>query len=185
MEYKILHPNYQSNPISLEDYIFNYGLEIFIKQFYSFSSMSIVCPKNIMMVPYEYVINDPENHFLELLNFLGMTINKDKKDNKFFFEKKAYFAEEKSTNINYNTILRCLGYSSKNRIKNIEKKLGHDIAYDRSYGSHVSDGDDKNWEKHRKKVFNKENIKKIESRLNEFSISLKHFPSCANALDIK
>lgn len=81
-------------------------------------------------------------------------------------------------------LLKCLKYSSKEQIKKVEKILGCDIARDKDRSknkSHVNDGDDQNWKKH-PETFTDANLKKIESELNKFSISLADFRSSEHCL---
>lgn len=74
MENKIMYPHSGETPIPMEDFIFHYSLETFIKHFYSFKAMAATYPENVMMVSYDSIIEDPESYFTKLLDFIGIKV---------------------------------------------------------------------------------------------------------------
>ncbi len=135
----------------IQQYLRVAGMDMYIKHYLSFKLMKEKFPNNILLLEYENLTRNPEENFRKVLNFINFDM-RDKYESHF---KDALFL------------------SSKENIIKLENKLGH--AFSKSFKDknkrQLSDGRTGRW----KEILNKEDIKFIESRLNEFDLKLSDF----------
>ena len=137
---------------NLREFIFNVGLESYIKQFLTFQIMKDIYPLSILMVKYEELVRKPKQIFKNILNHFGHNIDNEIKDSAF---------------------QTALKLSNMDSMKKIEDKIGHSLADDQADTNekHMRDGAIGKWKTH----FNNEDIARIEKRLNNFDLSLSQF----------
>ncbi|MBW1702365.1 MAG: sulfotransferase domain-containing protein [Deltaproteobacteria bacterium] len=137
---------------TLQEFIFNIGLESYIKQFLTFKVMKDIYSHNILTVKYEELVRKPEQIFKKILNHFGHNIDNEMKASAF---------------------QTALKLSRMDSMKKIEDKIGHSLGDDQADTNekHVRDGKIGKWKTH----FNNEDIARIEKRLNNFDLSLAQF----------
>jgi hypothetical protein len=127
------------------------GMDMYIKHYLSFKLLEKIFPRNILLLSYEDMVNDPEENFRKSLKFLGHNVDLK----------------------NYNSeFMEALNMSSKESIMELEKKYGHAIS--RSYNNnakHIKDAKIGKW----KQILNDDDLKYIDMRLNEFGLKLQNF----------
>ena len=127
------------------------GMDMYIKHYLSFKLMKEKFSDNILILEYENLTRNPEENFRKVLNFINFDI-RDKHE--------SYFKD-------------ALFLSSKENIVKLENKLGH--AFSKSFKDknkrQLSDGRTGRW----KEILNDEDIKFVESRLDEFDLKLSDF----------
>ena len=135
----------------IQQYLRVAGMDMYIKHYLSFKLMKEKFPNNILLLEYENLTRNPEENFRKVLKFINFDI-REKHESHF---KDALFL------------------SSKENIVNLENKLGH--AFSKSFKDknkrQLSDGRTGRW----KEILNNEDIKFIESRLDEFDLKLSDF----------
>jgi hypothetical protein len=143
----------RSVPIeSVKEYIHKVGLESYIKQFLTYLVMHDRYPRRILMLSYESLLQDPQTHFATILDHFGHDVESMGSQNAFI------------------EALRLSSMDSMKRLENsIWRSLGNDQTDSRE--RHIQGGQIGKW----KKQLDKEDLKKIEQRLNQFGLSLSQF----------
>lgn len=134
------------------EFLFNVGLSSYIKQYLTFKLMKQICPDSILMLPYEDLSRQSAFNFLRILDFMG---------------------QEVSSKNHQKVIGRALNMCSRDSVKRIERISGQSICGDQKQpgSSHIKDGGVGRW----KNIFGSTDVADIESRLNQFSLSLDEF----------
>ena len=114
--------------------------------------MNRAYPKNILMLPYESLMDDPLKSFTKIL--------------KFFDLPKAI----KSSN---SKLKRTIKLSSRKNLKKVEKITETPLANDQLPGkaTHIRSGASGVW----KKYLDEKDLKLIDQRLNQFGLNSKQF----------
>lgn len=135
---------------SVKDYVYSAGLEAFIKQFFTFRAMQEMFPKNIIMMPYENLMKEPERAFIAMLAHFGYWVKND---------------------IQMKTVRRALDLASQSSLKAVEQNLGMSLANDRatSGDTQIRGGQVGKW----RAFFDASDLAEIEKRMNVFDLSLK------------
>lgn len=133
----------------VKEYIYSAGLDAYIKQFFTFKEMRKIFPKNILMIPYEHLIREPEKTFTALLEHFG-------------YEAQSEWQKVK--------VRQAIELASQENLKKAEQKLGMSLANEGAPGtSHMRGGAVGKW----KDYFDEIDLDKIEKRMAEFNLSLK------------
>ncbi len=128
------------------------GIEAYIKQYFTFHAMADAYGENILMVPYERLVGDPEASFARMLAFWGFAL-----DTPF---KEACF---------HKALKSCTPES----LKNIEAALDSALARDQTAPgeSHMRGGAVGKWRDH----LDQSDLGFVAARLAEFGLSLDAF----------
>jgi hypothetical protein len=138
---------------NVKDFTFHgSGLDSFIKQYHTFKVMQKLYPDKVLLITYEELIKNPKMTFSKMLAHFGHNIDT-------FRRRKAF-----------NCALRM---TTKDQLKKIENKLGRSLANDQADPAerHIRSGEVGTW----KNIFSESDLHQIETRLNEFQISLNDF----------
>jgi len=137
---------------SVKNFFLSAGLDSYIKQFFTFYAMKSLFPANILMLTYEAMMRDPEDHFTNVLKHFGH--DPDTSKDRLCFQE-------------------ALQLVSRDSMKNIENNMGRSLGDDQANPNerHVRDGRTGKWREH----FNDEVLKEIEQRLAHFDMSLSQF----------
>lgn len=131
-----------------EDFIFApYGLEYFIKHFYTFHIVRQQYPDAILFVPYEKLMNDKSMTVSRILNHLGLMFNP------VAFE-------------------HALSITSIENMRQLEDESGCNLKHaTKTRSRHIRNGGVGVWQT----VMSPELVQRIENKLNEFDLSLNMF----------
>ena len=136
----------------VRDFLLNAGLESYLKQFLTFKVMADRYPDRIMPLTYEKLVGEPRASFRTILRHFG------------------HDPEIPAHRPAFETALKA---SHMDSLKGIENALGRSLADDQTDPAerHIRDGATGKWKRH----FTPEDIESVESRLNEFGLSLRDF----------
>lgn len=134
----------------VKDYVYSAGLPAFIKQFFTFKAMRKIFPENIILVPYENLMKDPQRAFVMMLAHFGYLV---KNDNQM------------------KMVRRAMELSSQGNLKTAERNLGFSLANDRARpgDTQIRGGQVGKW----RTFFDENDLAEIEKRMNVFGLSLK------------
>ena len=121
---------------------------MYIKHYLSFQLTQKIYPNNILMLSYENMVNNPEENFLKVLDFIGHKVDKD-------------------------SFKQAIKLSSKESIIELENAYGGAIsqAYKNKNDRQLRDAKIGKW----KKELNNEDFKYIEKRFSEFQMNINSF----------
>ena len=141
------------NKLSFEnarDYLYSAGLPAFIKQIFTFTAMRKMFPQNIVMIPYERLIREPEKVFTSFLEHFGYIVSADSERVK---------------------ILKAIELASQENLKQAERNLGMNLANDRAQpgDTQIRGGAVGKW----KEYFDQTDLERTEKIMSEFGLSLK------------
>ena len=125
------------------------GIQSYIKQFFTFHAMKDKYSKNLLMIPYENLVRNPEAVFKSILHFFECDLNGQRKE-------KAFRA--------------ALNLSSMDSLKQIEQTSGRSIGSNKP-GSHIHGGEIGKW----KRYIRPQDLEYCEDRLNEFGLTSNDF----------
>ena len=134
----------------IDFYINLSAVNSYIKQYHTFCFMKKLYPKNIKLIKYKDLIENPSKFFLEICNFYKILNTNDE---------------------NQEYIDLAIKSSSIENLKLLEKKNGYSLANDGTRTTHIQGTKFNSY----KEFLTKNDIEKIEKEFNRFSYSLKNF----------
>lgn len=137
---------------SVKLYLFQVGLESYLKQYMTFKYMAEKYPGQIVMKSYESLQQSPSQHFLSMLEFMG------------------HFPHEEG---HVDVFERALQLSDKDTMKRMENRLGHALGNDQldSKERHIRSGEIGQWHRH----LNEADLQQVEAYLRPYGVSLQEF----------
>jgi len=144
--------NQQCFIYDMRTFLFSVGLDAYIKQYLTFKLVQKAYPDNVLMLPYEHLIAQPERIFEQVLNHFGHNI--DLQGDRALFQ-------------------QALQMSSRDNLSKLENKMGKAMAGDQADPNerHIRDGSAGKW----REYISAEDICLVEERLNTFGLSLAEF----------
>tara|TARA_B100001769_G_C22045791_1_gene562088 strand:- start:653 stop:1246 length:594 start_codon:yes stop_codon:yes gene_type:complete len=132
----------------VHDFLRKGGIDMYIKHYLSFNLTQKIYPNNILMLSYENMVNNPEENFLKVLDFIGHKVDKDS------FE-------------------QAIKLSSKESIIELENAYGGAIsqAYKNKNDRQLRDAKIGKW----KNKLNNDDFEYIEKRFREFQMNINSF----------
>ncbi len=154
-EHKTVHRDDDGSVIemtSASQFLRMVGLEAYIKQYFTFEAMRTAYGENILMVPYERLVRDPEPTFTRMLEFWGFDVDTAGKQS---------------------AVQKALQSCSPESLRNIETALQSSLARDQMKPgeSHIRGGEIGKW----KSVLSDADVDFAKAQLAEFGISLDDF----------
>ncbi len=135
---------------TFENFVTHYFSQ-YIKIYVSYIETRRQFPNNVVLLPYEELMAEPEKKMKELLAFIGCPVTND-----------AAFR-------------KALASTTPEAMRRLELHLGQTLARDQklpaSQESHMRGGETGKWRKH----FSDALLKQAEEELQRFDLSLKHF----------
>jgi len=127
------------------------GIDSFIKQYFTFHVMLDAYRANLLMVPYEEMVTDPEKTFISILAFVGFRVDDGPMRQ---------------------AVKTALELVSMEKMKDLESKLGRSLAGDQLENhSHMRGGQIGKWTDH----LSHEDVNFTAGRLRAFDLSLDDF----------
>ena len=132
----------------VHDFLRKAGIDMYLKHFLSFKLTQNVYPKNILMLSYENMVNNQEENFLKVLEFINHKVDKE-------------------------AFSKAIKLSSKDSIIKLENAYGGAISQTYKYNTdrQLRDAKIGKW----KNQITDDDIKYIEKRFNEFEMSINSF----------
>ncbi len=132
----------------VHDFLRKAGIDMYIKHYLSFELTQKIYPNNVLMLSYENMVNNPEENFLKVLDFIGHKVDKD-------------------------SFKQAIKLSSKESIIELENAYGGAIsqAYKNKNDRQLRDAKIGKW----KNELNNDDFEYIEKRFREFQMNINSF----------